>query len=547
MTTNIDINSILRYEEIKKQLNSNSYWDSYCKNNDFLQHKFYVRKFMKSAKKPERNGIRGGSYPYVNGAKPKWVETYHDKMLNEYNYKVWDTIQHEDITEIKNIITGFFSAGLTDMAFELLYKALIHPKYAHICKTEVTSLFVDKYYDKLAYALFYTNTILRYDSLQDLSLKGSYVFTLQEALNLPQFNVNLENNPWFCQIVGVKNVQSYVPFRLVGERKINSIEEFNRRFNYLTNSAFKDINFKKYNACVTGSILVPCLSTNPLEKNFPEEKDAFAAYAEFYYPSYASLTDEDMKRETVPSNFDNMVNIDNSEIKISSNVLADIDLSVTADSAEEFDKIVKSLYQDIVSNCQKEVFICKITTPTHYKYKIYGPGLTRSIDCFNIKTSPLAMVARFHLNIVRMYYDGEVIITRDCLMTHLTGVCDDYKWFSCNKIPADVIMRYIQRGFSIILNQMEIIILRNYLSSNDKWLTENQRESININTKLTAPINKNHVIFRPDVFGNGCRTGLKVIKIKNKLTYDTVSMEQRKVENFQCRKDCKIIAPKSAI
>jgi hypothetical protein len=88
--------------------------------------------------------------------------------------------------------------------------------------------------------------------------------------------------------------------------------------------------------------------------------------------------------------------------------LSDIDISITTDNYETFDKLAQILAKQIQINCESigNVWIKKIYTAATFKYKIYGPGLIRPIDLFRVPYSPAKMVKKFHCPIVRSWYDG---------------------------------------------------------------------------------------------------------------------------------------------
>jgi hypothetical protein len=153
------------------------------------------------------------------------------------------------------------------------------------------------------------------------------------------------------------------------------------------------------------------------------------------------------------------------------NQLADIDISITTKDHTVFKERALQLYNVIYENCKHRgpVHIKEIRTIASVKYKIYGPGISRPMDIFRIPYDPVKMVKKFHVHAVKMFYDGDVTLFRSCVSSLLSGVGENYKWFSCNKVPADVLLKYAQRGITIILNGNERAAVSNYISDNDRW------------------------------------------------------------------------------
>jgi hypothetical protein len=105
---------------------------------------------------------------------------------------------------------------------------------------------------------------------------------------------------------------------------------------------------------------------------------------------------------------------------------------------------------------------------------------------------------------VKMYYDGDIYMFRCCVATLLSGVGEYYRWFSCNKIPANVILKYIQRGFSVVLNKKEKIIFQNYLKQSK--LYSKVMEGVD---NVYGMVDYKHQIFDLSKFNTGVRENLK--------------------------------------
>lgn len=293
---------------------------------------------------------------------------------------------------------------------------------------------------------------------------------------------------------------------------------------------------------------------------------AFANFLEYYYPSYVSLTNEEFNKQvlgiepkakaTVTTSVDEspeeikyedpdavvVTQLDDTatesspveptpdvngnkilrkedtenktqRIGVDYNQLADIDISITTRDQETFKTRALELYNTICKNCNHRgpVHIKEIKTLASIKYKVYGPGIPRPMDIFRIPYDPAKMVKKFHVHAVKMFYDGDVTLFRSCIACLLSGVGESYKWFSCNKVAADVLLKYAQRGMSIILNERERVALSTYIKDSDRWGP--MLANLNIPTeKIYCSVTTNHPFFRPGLHDCGCRKGLRVFE-----------------------------------
>jgi hypothetical protein len=298
------------------------------------------------------------------------------------------------------------------------------------------------------------------------------------------------------------------------------MEEFNERFAIATGNIFKGIDLTQYHACISGSILIPCVHKSPLERIF----ENFKEYLEYYYPGYESMLPNMELQET-----------------FGYNLLADIDIAIRTNPSENYDELATALIEKIKANDPNIKLNIVSNHKNMKKYQLSGGNLIRPMEIFHIfNSSHIKMVKRFHLPTVRMYYDGDtVFMLRSCIAALLSGVCDSYKWFSSNKIAADVMLKYAQRGISIILNENERKIVQEYIKSNGRWKKLPT-------DKWFGVCNLQHIFFYPDQWHGGIRYGLKDMspkidfypiksfnvsaqpnfnmKIGNTLVYDTIKI-----------------------
>jgi hypothetical protein len=202
---------------------------------------------------------------------------------------------------------------------------MLSPRDCHIIKSPEIYTILDAEYPNnkdfevlIKYCMYYAMYIMRQEEtimFSNVNIKSRVLFKLDEANKLPIFKTrHIDSNPYIIQLTDDTPLGQTMPFYLHGERRINSKEEFMRRFNIASGGAFKGIDLKAINAAISGSILIPCVHRSPLESlsgtildrtretiecKYPymidtpqtPEDIAFANYLEYYYPSYVSYTD----------------------------------------------------------------------------------------------------------------------------------------------------------------------------------------------------------------------------------------------------------------
>lgn len=405
------------------------------------------------------------------------------------------------------ILTYFKKNELYDLLVLYAYQLLTNPDECHIIKySEFWNQLVfnsDKYNKIIFNGLYYALYILRHEEtimLKDVDKNSRCIFKLNECNILPSYPVkfNIENNPYIQQISDSGFKAYSCPSYLNIIRQINNEKEANLRFNIITKGIFDGIDFKELKLALTGSILIPCVSKTELENNF----DTWNDFLEYYYPSTKSLKPEDYKKYI--KQFDNK-EMDNKDFF---GDITDLDVSCSTDSydIDTFIKIkdifVSKLNENLKKQGEKNVKIIKVRTVSQFKFVIYVPGLDYHIELFRISYHPSVMTKNFHLPNVKMWWDGEYNLWSTCIMTLMGGINNKYKWFSCNKTPADVIMKYVQRGFTTILNKNEKKVLEQYLKCVDEW------KDFYISSKIFGPVHLSHPIFNMTKFKGGIRMNL---------------------------------------
>lgn len=301
-----------------------------------------------------------------------------------------------------------------------------------------------------------------------------FVIDLRNAHLLPSFNLPYHQTPYIPLTLSNKYLYSlHVPNDqkivkpLVGSWSVVDMNMFRRRFNVFTSGIFKKINWQ--NIYISGSTITACCICNPLEQLF----DSFDDYLEEYYPSKKCLKKH--------------INGENHRDKLSDiDIMIDLtdDLKFTCKVIEIFDSI-KEITGDSSIDLQF------IETKKSFKYKIVGDTLQRSVELFRIYSHPMGIVSRFHFPVVRGYYDGRnVKLLPSFVSAAKTGINIDYKWFSSNKSPRELILKLFSRGFATLLNSTEHEII-NDVKNSQPW------KYIDLGRNTDPFVSVNNIAFKP--------------------------------------------------
>jgi hypothetical protein len=368
------------------------------------------------------------------------------------------------------------------------------------------------------YGMYYALNVLRHEEtvlFSKITVKHRSVFAHEAALRIPKGHGVITEDPHIQQLTSTKRVASTMPFYLNGPRRLTTSAEFERRFQLATGGCLAGVNLASMNAAVSGSILIPCVSISPLEDNFrggdiqPDADSEFLAYLSYYYPGYESLPDPARKKALAPPK-PKPVDFDKKEVETNDgfNTLADIDISVTVSSGDEFTDIAHRIFAQIQANCADPVYLFRKETLTSFKFHISGPGLTRPIDLFQVFYPPARMTKKFHMPCVRMWYEGTpgdqakgLYFHRSALSALLSGVNEGYGWYSCNKIPAEVALKYAMRGITVILNERERSTLEAFMKKSERWSWA---------SNIFGGVTRFHPVFSNS---KGIRSGLRDIQV----------------------------------
>lgn len=360
--------------------------------------------------------------------------SFPDIKNYEHELKTFDKI-------IKNANIGY------DEKIKEWKNIAFNPNICHTVMTRYADftkelLFLNNVYNtNIAICLWHVNYLLANTELMHLSsitLDSPYVYTHEQALKLMFFaNIRYELNPMYVNINLRNGPDTYhPPLVLVGtNRTICDQRKLKIRIRKLTDKAFD--GFEKYNnVYLVGSALLECVTNTHLDKY------TFKKRSKIFYPS----------SEAFPG---------------------DIDIAVQEQSYKKFIDIAYELVNHISKNlgCESK---CEIYSATNsIRFHVFNKQLTKKIEIFKTPSSPIALVSRFHIAAVRMYWDFKnLYMTRSCLACLYTGISENIMWSPTMKQKSyNVILKYIQRGFTVVLNYHDIRLLKNYAMRNKEWKT----------------------------------------------------------------------------
>lgn len=190
---------------------------------------------------------------------------------------------------------------------------------------------------------------------------------------------------------------------------------------------------------------------------------------------------------------------------------------------EQEDDELKSDLQDSTNFNDLDDVGCILICNENLKFRISSSYLPHNFELFIIKyESFFSTVARFHLPIVRGYYNGSsVYLLPSCISACFTMMNIDYKYFAGSKDPIEIINKYRMRGFGTYLNDKEKVRMIEYSTLVEKW-----KQMYNINIKNNDSISSffgyipiNSRLFRPSN------------TLKNENTIYSIIDDQLKINN----------------
>ncbi len=337
----------------------------------------------------------------------------------------------------------------------------------------------------------FTNSVHMFYPLRILFLKEKYTYTgtkmgadfllnLEHVSNFSKKFTCSGDFPYYPELTGTiipRNALTMNSTKNARSKKIISITEFKERLKEFTCGELEKFTPELWKqVAVCGSAIACCAIYNEAEEKF----HSFEEYVQIYYEcskytapkdpnpvpvtinngSYIEVEESDPLNEDVNNDDSSSSSSSSSTLAEQSNV-SDLDIMI---EDEHFDEKAQAIFAAIKeTNVGKNAKINKVDTPNKYKYTI--TGIPREIDLFSVSSIP-GTIVKFHLNCVRAWYDGnQVWCFPSFVSACIKGLCTDLRWVSCNKDLRDIVIKYIVRGFSVILNTDDYSNIVAYISN----------------------------------------------------------------------------------
>jgi len=362
---------------------------------------------------------------------------------------------------------------------------------------------------------------------------------------------------------------------------ITNLEQFRYNLNVFCTgdsnyNLFEDILFEQDKIAICGSVICACIQKyHPLMNlfnNYTGDLKLKRYYNEYYAKSdidvmfltnnyYEFLEKADRFYEQLKKNLLKKISQHTLQLFkiITKNIyifLSDIDIEDILKS-KELDYSVSNIKSDIYNNNMHTIFIdyykdyidqyieykdikydkvninfrfsnnylSKINI--NFKYNITSPQLDFPFELFPVKYDDFfASVSRFHLPCVRGFYNGNnVYLTPSCISAHLTFMNLDYKYFSGNGNPIEILNKYRMRGFGTWLNSSELKLVQKYSHRSNVW---KRLYNSTATRNICGPLSINHIFFRPrsiipDEFTN---SPVVDFNYRNIVNYDPISNKE---------------------
>lgn len=225
-------------------------------------------------------------------------------------------------------------------------------------------------------------------------------------------------------------------------RAIVTRPEFERRLNYMVPFLRESkLVLANYNACISGSVLLPCISDVPQQALF----NSWEEFTQYYYSD------------------------------------SDIDISIHVDQQEEYYEVAERFIRDLTAEMRTyniAVGYEKVERQNGYKYclKFVSPNpgdqiKYRSIDLFHSRRDPVRLTKMYHLAVVRSFYDGlNVWIHSSAIVSILSGLNYNFRYTTVvAQSLGNVILKYANRGFATNVTKTESTLLLSYLKKSPEW------------------------------------------------------------------------------
>ena len=497
------------------------FWDAVSSKECYMYTK-YSRRFFPMVGSAEWKELSKecykANYPEFEKAKYSNIGKGSNLKLHT-NFGMVPPLDTERIEVETRVTTKLMNLAISmrdrDMQDKLWWVIATSYEMCHtLLKMEVGRQLTRKIWDRdrdfVQAGLFWTNYILAHEeqTSQMPTEESRFVFTLEELNHLSFLN-NLppDTTPWIINAMrNGNNVYNSCPFYLQGERSVSTPAEAQRRITHLTQDCFQ--GFERFtNSALTGSTLMQSLCNNALLRPPAAAADGMIQLADDR-PHHDIAAFDHRSRLYFPRDGD---------------MSSDLDVVVSTTKNKEFIPIADAMvallnenlnrHNNIVYAHDHAAYIpCAVVhdcTASGVRYHVTHPRLGIKIEIFRSPQARMKLVSGFHVPPARMYWDfgKRWYLTRSCAAALVTGISENFNWFSSNKVPADVILKYAQRGITTILNLKELECLEKYLQKSERWGYGFYKIA-----EITGAFRWDHPFFRVDAQPRGVRWGLPVIE-----------------------------------
>ena len=440
------------------------------------------------------------------------------RTTNLGSVPVMENIERKDseLVPLEEIFSALLKLNNQELLAESLYTILCCYRLCHrvyeiplMIRIVEQLLLTKEYRDLVLDGLFYSQYLLAQEEnlCQKKSLNHRFVYNLTDIYTWQHIfhKIAPEHNPLLVNCMPIAtNIYQSAPFYLEGHRSLASIDTFRARLDILTHGVLVGLE-KFQNIAVVGSALVECVGNNSLLikneeiKTYDFENIKISNISELSY-------DFDEKDIQSIENFKYR-----SELYYSADG-GDIDISISEESYKKFiretEQIIDIMNKNIISLYGEPFTVKELCVGSGIRYHLMHTKIKRKFEIFRVPKSHIDLVSSFHVACVRMYWDfNNLWMTRGCATALLTGINENFNWFSSNKIPTDIILKYMQRGYTTILNHKELACLEEYI----KTFGNHWNYGIWDHKDITGKFKFDHPFFRVDAVPKGLRFGKPII------------------------------------
>lgn len=496
----------------------NDEWKKYFINN-VKQSDFDKRAFpanLVSVKKDKEVGIADKRHEYAGSfeedakiakSKSGYQNHYIDtKVLQKSQY--YDTLTMDGFNKIFNALS---TQKMEKAMLAMICRFSASSRYCHLFFKNTTLLstykdFIASNIETIAKSAVYGWHVLYREEHKVRGMSDPdhrHMFKLSEAQLLP--TTGLINDPMYCPIIGLDvdtlNTTMGCAVNPDGTNGfgLTTLPEFERRMHLYSGGVLKDLDWK--NIAVTGSVMT-LGHNNPLYGRFDTAKAAAKADATpadptqgvvsvsmpvALQPSAASAPSAETFKAYFNEYFPGNSLTNNDEL------ISDMDMMVDVGDQTEFIKVVNRVLAQVVKNTKKDVEITVIPSERsklityknntitatgkwpadpksqHFRIRINAKHMVRPLELFRVYDFASSVV-RFHFPCVRAYYNGSDV---HCFNTYITagitGMHFDYCWYVNGKHAIGTVMKYVQRGYGLVVSKEEIGQLVEFLSKMPEW------------------------------------------------------------------------------